>query len=334
MSRPKGLYILDAGSVDLIYGPEERRDIAELVDIAQPPQTKESVARNPGLLAEVDVIFSGWGAPTMDAAFLATAPRLKAVFYGAGSIRGFVTEAFWQRGIAVTSAYAANAVPVAEYTLGVILLSLKHFWALSAQSKRGVGWNSQERKQAPGAFRRTVGLVSLGMIARKLLERLGPFDLERVVYCPFLTDEEAVKLGIERCSLAEVFRRADLVSLHTPHLPETRGLITGELLASMKPGATFINTSRGAVVREAEMIEVLRQRPDLTAILDVTDPEPPVQGSPLLTLPNVILTPHIAGSMNQECRRMGRYMVEELRRYLAGVPLQWQITEEKSRTMA
>jgi phosphoglycerate dehydrogenase-like enzyme len=102
----------------------------------------------------------------------------------------------------------------------------------------------------------------------------------------------------------------------------------------MKPGASFINTARGAIVREGEMIEVLRARPDLFAVLDVTYPEPPAPDSPLYTLPNVILTPHIAGSMDGECRRMGRYMVEELRRYVKGEPLRWGISRERAAVLA
>jgi phosphoglycerate dehydrogenase-like enzyme len=139
---------------------------------------------------------------------------------------------------------------------------------------------------------------------------------------------------VELLPLDELFRRADVVSLHTPLLKETEGMITGAHLASMKPGATFINTARGAIVREKEMIEALKKRPDLQAVLDVTHPEPPEPGSPLYTLPNVILTPHIAGSMDGECRRMGRYMVEELRRFVDGKPLRWQITREMATNRA
>src|SRR5439155_15284758 len=111
-----------------------------------------------------------------------------------------------------------------------------------------------------------------------------------------------------------------------PVVPETVGMITGALVDSMWPGATLINTARGVIVREAEMVEVLSRRPDLQAVLDVSDPvEPPAADSPLYALENVVLTPHIAGSAGPECRRMGRYMVEELRRYLAGEPLKWQV---------
>jgi len=125
-----------------------------------------------------------------------------------------------------------------------------------------------------------------------------------------------------------------VVSLHTPWLPETVGMVTGAHLRSMKTDATFINTARGAIVREAEMIAALQERPDLTAVLDVTYPEPPEAGSPLYTLPNVILTPHIAGSMGRECQRMGRLMVDEFERYRAGEPLRWAISQEQAAVMA
>jgi phosphoglycerate dehydrogenase-like enzyme len=172
------------------------------------------------------------------------------------------------------------------------------------------------------------------MIARRVIQLLKAFDVDCIVYCPFLTETDAADLGIESCSLAEVFRRSDVVSIHTPLLPQTKGLIDGELIASMKEGATLINTARGAVVKEAEMVEVLRRRRDLSAVLDVCDPEPPPAQSPLVRLPNVTLTPHISGSLGPECSRLGRYMVEELTRYLEGQPLRWQITEELAAKLA
>lgn len=327
--RPRGLYILERGSADLIYGPEQRAAIAQLAEVHPEPLTRDSCRQHPELLARAELIFSGWGAPVMDEQFLAAAPALKAVFYGAGSIRGFVTDAFWKRGIVVTSAYGANAIPVAEYTLAAVLFSLKHFWRHAANAKAGQH-GAGRSAPVPGAYRSTVGLISLGMVGREVCRRLRAFDLNIIAHDPFAKPLD----GVELLPLDEVFRRADVVSLHAPNLPATRGLVTGAHFASMKPGATFINTARGAIVREPEMIDVLRQRPDLTAVLDVTDPEPPVAGSPLLTLPNVILTPHIAGSMDNECRRMGQFMVEELRRYLAGQPMQWQISQEKAAQLA
>ena len=332
VKRPKGIFLLSPSSYDLIYGPAERQEISRLVEIYAPPQTTETIAGQPDVLAEADVIFSGWGMVVMDRKFLQSAPRLKAVFYGAGSIKAIVTNDFWQRGVLISSAYAANAIPVTEFTLSQILFSLKRGWYYF-QAVRQAG-HYPDKQHVPGCYGSTVGLISLGMIGRRVAQLLMNFEVNVLAYDPFCQPDEAAKLNVELCPLDEVFRRSDVVSLHTPWLKETEGLITGDHIASMQPGATFINTARGAVVRESEMIQVLQQRPDLFAVLDVTYPEPPEPGSPLYSLPNVILTPHIAGSMDRECLRMGRLMVDELKRYLRGDPLQWSITREKAALLA
>ncbi len=171
-------------------------------------------------------------------------------------------------------------------------------------------------------------------MARRVRHLLQAFEVKVIAYDPYISEADAAQLGVELCSLEDLFRRADVVSLHTPWLKETKGMITGAHLAAMKPNATFINSARGAIVREKEMISQLQQRPDLYAILDVTYPEPPEPGSPLYTLPNVVLPPHIAGSRNQECQRMGRLVVEELERFLQGEPLQWAISQEQAEQMA
>lgn len=330
--RPRGLYVLRPDAFDGIYGGPERADLEELVEVEAGPQTAESVAKDPGLLEGVEVILSGWGAPVMDGAFLEAADGLKAVFYGAGSIRSFITDALWERGVRVVSAYSANAVPVSEYALAVVLFSLKRGWHFAATVKR-------ERRfplcsGIPGAYGSTVGIVSLGATGRMLRERLRPFDVRVVAHDPYVSEEEADGLGVGLLALDRLFTEADVVSVHAPWLPETEGLIRGHHLASMKRGATFVNTSRGAVVRETEMVSLLEDRPDLWAVLDVTHPEPPEPDSLLYDLPNVVLTPHIAGSQGDECRRMGRLVVEELRRYVAGEPLRHEISRERAAMMA
>ncbi|MFH1498623.1 MAG: hydroxyacid dehydrogenase [Verrucomicrobiota bacterium] len=330
----KGLIILDPHPFELIYGERLKNDIAHRVQLlSDQPLTKAQIAADPSILSEVEVVFSGWGAPVMDEAFLAAAPKLKAVFYGAGSIRGFATDAFWARNITVTSAYAMNAVPVSEFTLAAILLSLKNAWRYMLGTKRDGAF--PDKAPCAGAYGSKVGLVSLGMIGRLVRERLRPFDVEVLAYDPFVTREQAAALNVEIVSLEEIFKQCDVVSLHTPWLKETERMITGAHFRSMKPGAAFINTARGAVVCEDQLIDVLGERPDLTAMLDVTYPdEPPQPGSPLFTLPNVILTPHIAGSMDLECRRMGQLMIEEFDRWAHGDSLKWGLTKEKAATLA
>jgi phosphoglycerate dehydrogenase-like enzyme len=230
------------------------------------------------------------------------------------------------------SAWAANAVPVAEYTLSQIVFGLKRGWHYVRALRREGKWRRD--LPAPGAYGSTVGVISLGQVGRRVCRMLQGLDVRVLAYDPLATAGAAAELNVTLCGLDEIFRRADVVSLHAPKLPRTEGMITGAHLASMKPNATFINTARGAIVRQREMIDVLRHRPDLLAVLDVTDPEPPEDGSELFALDNVVVTPHIAGSMGDECRRQARYMIDELRRYLAGQPLQWAITREQAAVLA
>jgi phosphoglycerate dehydrogenase-like enzyme len=332
MPRYKALYLLAEGCFEIIYGRPEREDIAARVDVIESPLTGEAYAASSRSWPEIDLIFSGWGMVPMDEIFLQRFPNLKAVFYGAGSVKAFTTEPFWERKILLTSAYATNAIPVAEFTLAQILYSLKKGWQQAL-------WIRQHRRYpdpmpVPGAYQSTVGLLSLGMTGRLVAEHLRRFDLNVIAYDPFVSAEAATRLHVRMASLDEVFAQADVVSCHAPLLPETERMIRGRHFEMMKPGATFLNTARGRVVDEGEMIEILQKRPDLWALLDVTFPEPPVENSPLYNLENVIMTPHLAGSMGSECRRMGRTMVEELDRFLAGEPLLFGIDRQKAATLA
>jgi phosphoglycerate dehydrogenase-like enzyme len=323
----KGIFILNLDAYEVIYPAPVRDQIMRLVDIAAPPQTSKSILEDPQLLESVEAVFSGWGCPVLNIDLLEKAPILKVIFYGAGSIKYFVTDAFWERNIQVTSAYAANSVPVVEFCLAHILLGLKTAWqqARVYRQKRAV-----DRLPVAGAYGSTVGLVSLGMIGRMMAERLKTFDVNIIAYDPYVQEYPGVTL----CALDDLFAQSDVVCVHTPWLKETEGLITGAHIASMKPYSTLINSSRGIILREAEMIAVLQQRHDLSAVLDVTYPEPPIPDSPLFILPNVVLTPHIAGSVGRECQRMGQYMVDELQRYLAGRPMKYALSREQVEKMA
>nr|WP_204497909.1 hydroxyacid dehydrogenase [Aquibacillus albus] len=318
---------------DLVYPAEVRQGIEEKAEVYAPPLTTDDVLKNPSILKDVEVIFSGWGAPKLDKAFLDAAPNLKALFYAAGSIKQVATDESWDRNIIITNAADANAIPVAEFTISQILFCLKNGW----QFVRGI----QQAKSFPpkpfdivGGYGSTVGIISLSMVGRHVIRLLKAYDMKVLTYDPFVTEEDANQLGVTLCSLEDIFKQSDLVSLHTPLLKETVGMITGEHFDLMKQNASFINTARGAIVREQEMVDVLKRRDDITAVLDVTDPEPPEKDSPLYTLSNVVLTPHLAGSEGTECGRMGAYMLAEYERFLKSEPLQWQVTREQFKVMA
>ena len=268
----------------------------------------------------------------MDDEFLRAVPNLRAVFYAGGSVRNFVTEAFWRREVALTTAQSINAIPVSEFTVAAITLGLKRVWhyaRLTAATR-----TFPAARPLPGTLRSTVGLVSYGVIAQLVRQRLKSLDVKVLVYDPYLTTKQANVDGMQKVSLEELFAQSDAVSIHTPNLMETRQMIKGHHLETMRPGAFFLNTARGEVIDEPAMIAVLQQRPDLQVMLDVTDPEPPINLSPLYDLPNVVLTPHIAGSIGAECERMGQAMVDEFIRFKAGDELRWAISAEDSLRIA
>jgi len=314
-------------NISRVWSGRHLQRLEQWVELPKEIITRQSLEEHRDWLAETEVIFSTWGMPSLSSAELALLPRLRAVFYAAGTVKHFAPP-LWERGIVIANAAAANAMPVAEFTLAQILFSLKQGWqhVRDIQERHPAGkWN---RLQVPGVYNATVGIISLGLIGSRVCDLLRHFILRKIAYDPYVCAEQTRALGASPATLKQIFCEGDVVTLHAPWLPETEGMITGELLASMKPGATFINTARGILVREDEMVEVLRQRQDLTAFLDVTYPEPPHPDSPLYSLPNVIITPHIAGSMGMEVFRMADLMIEEFQAWYEGRPLRYEATPE------
>lgn len=314
------------------YPPALQRELAERADLDTDFIPGDNWASRAETLREAEVLFATWGMPQLTPAFLDAAPRLRAVFYAAGSVKCFATAEAYERGIIICSAWAANAIPVAEYSIAAILLSLKGAWRYFRRTPEEMTQGG--RLPCAGAYHSSVGLVSLGAVGKAVARRLAAFEVNILASDPFADPELASEMGISLMPLDELFRRSDVVSIHTPWLPETERMITGGLVRSMRHGASLINTARGAVVDEPSVCEALRERPDLTAILDVTHPEPPLPDSPLLTLPNVFLTPHIAGSMDGEIARMGRWMADEFLRFLQGSPLKHTVSQEMLAKMA
>ncbi|MGW7101015.1 hydroxyacid dehydrogenase [Streptomyces sp. NPDC054838] len=276
-------------------------------------------------LAETEVLFTSWGCPPLDARALERMPRLRAVVHAAGSVKHHVTPACWDRGLLVSSAAAANAVPVAEYTLAAILFSNKRVLdsAHAYRSARGP-MDLLGRYPAVGNYRRTVGLIGASLIGRRVLELLRPFDLRVLVHDPYADPAEITALGGEACALGQLLRRSDVVSLHAPALPRTRHLLDAARLALMPDGATLINTARGSLVDTGALTEELVSG-RLHAVLDHTEPEVLPPGSPLFDLPNVLLTPHVAGSLGGELDRLATTAVGELERYAHGLAFRYPV---------
>jgi phosphoglycerate dehydrogenase-like enzyme len=188
----KALFSLRDGNFERIYGFGAPAELPDGVELLHPENIapEDLLQKHQDLLAEVEVILTGWGAPRLDENFLAAAPKLRAAFYGAGSIRSMVTPASWERGIVVTSSYAANAVPVMEFTLAEIILCLKQAWRRRLVGPRQYA-NAVDGAPIQGSYGSTVGLVSLGMIGRMVLERLKMLEVEILAFDPFVTEADA-----------------------------------------------------------------------------------------------------------------------------------------------
>ncbi|MEU6105095.1 hydroxyacid dehydrogenase [Streptomyces flaveolus] len=281
------------------------------------------------VLSEAEVLISCWGCPPLTEEVLARAPRLRAVIHAAGSVKHHITDACWRRGISVTSAASANAVPVAEYTVAFVLLAGKDLLRMRDDyRRRRADHDWQTAYEGAGNYHRTVGVVGASRIGRRVLELLRPHDLELLLHDPYLLPGEAERLGARAVGLDELCVRSDVVSVHAPELPVTHHLMSRERLASMRTGATLINTSRGSLVdQEALTEELVSGR--LDAVLDVTVPEVLPPDSPLYELPNVVLTPHVAGSLGTELHRMAAAAADELERYVAGRPFAHPVSAEE-----
>ena len=332
----KGIFLnYDAKQIDFVYSNELKQTLLSEVLIDENVYNVSDIEDDPKKFRDVEFIFSTGGMPTLSETEIKHYfPLLKCVFYAAGTVQYFA-KPFLNCGVKVFSAWAANAVPVAEYTTAQIVLSNKGMFRLSHLYKnKGHTASVQEICNYKGNYGEKIGIIGAGMICKLVIKMLKAYNLDVVVFDPFLSDETAKELGVEKVSLEKLFAECSVVSNHLADNSETKGMLNFELFSKMRPYATFLNTGRGAQVVENDLVAVLKQRPDLTAILDVTDPEPPVIDSKLYRLENCILTPHIAGSLGDEVHRMSQYMYDEFKNYTNGKDTNYEVTMKMLKTMA
>ncbi|AHG47545.1 2-hydroxyacid dehydrogenase [Rhizobium leguminosarum bv. trifolii CB782] len=336
MSRPAIVLAMEPSRTEHVL-PDEilgRLDtIGRLLD-PEPLQRLDD-ARARLLLSEAEILITGWGAPYVGPEIPAAAPRLRLVVHAAGTVKGIIDDAIFAAGIAVSHSAEANAVPVAEFTLAAILFAGKRAFRFRDLY---VGDRNRDRtypmqRQAIGNYGRTLGIVGASRIGRRVIELLKPFAYRLLLFDPMLDAADAAALGAEKVDLDELMRRADIVSLHAPSLRSTQHMIDARRLSLMKDGATLINTARGILIDEAALLSELKTG-RFEAIIDVTEPEIPEPDSPFYDLPNVFLTPHVAGAIGLERARLGAMAADEVERFAAGRPLLYQIRRENLENIA
>jgi phosphoglycerate dehydrogenase-like enzyme len=315
-----------------LFDDDAVRRLEAVADVAPDVVTaRDDVAH--GTLEDAEVLVTGWGAPRLDEELLAQVPRLRAVVHTAGTVKSFVTPAVWERGIQVSSAATSNARPVAEYTLAMILLAGKRVLDAAAMYDRHRSFSGWSLPSPLGNNGLVLGIVGASRTGRQVLRLLEPFDIEVLLYDPWVDAADARALGTTAVSLDELLGRSDVVSLHAPALPETYRMIGRRELALMQDASTLVNTARGQLVDTGALTrEVTDGR--LRAVLDVTDPEPLPEDHPLFGAPGVLLTPHVAGSLGNELRRLGMSAVGEVERLAAGLELLSPVPPESLTTTA
>jgi phosphoglycerate dehydrogenase-like enzyme len=296
-------------------------------DPADAERLRAKLAERPGF----DALIVCHGAPLVDAAVLdAAGPRLRLV----GELEGdrfanrIDTAACAERGVRVVDTTHGSSLPVAEWALGLMLIGLRN---AAEHYRRLIGGEEYRRSTDDPGFRlgeltgRRVGLIGLGHIGRRLVELLGPFHTQIVAHDPYVSKEVALAMHVELASLESVLRASDVVVCTAPLTPRTRRMIGAAELDLLAPDTVFVNVSRGPIVDPDALIARAR-RGDIRVCLDVFDPEPIPAASPIRELPNVFLSPHIAG-VTAACRpRFFSFMVDELERFFGGRETLYDIT--------
>jgi phosphoglycerate dehydrogenase-like enzyme len=316
--RLTAAFAMGPGLPGSLFSTGELERIRAVADIDQTITISDFGRVDPRLLAALDILITGWECPAIGAAELNAMPRLRAIIHAGGTVKNHLSPEVWERGILVTSAADANAYPVAEYTLAAILLAGKGVPALAAAYARDPAFSAADCHDI-GNYRRTVGIIGASRIGRRVIDLLGQFDFTVLLHDPYLPNADPVLTHAERVGLDDLFRRSSIVSIHAPLLPETAGMVGSRQLALMSPGSTLINTARGPIVDHEALANAVRSG-GVRAILDVTAPEPLPAGHPLRELPGVILTPHVAGSLGNELRRLGESATQEVELLAAGRP--------------
>ncbi len=338
--KKKLLYVCTPSHTERVFRPGRFDEMLGLFDVTWRDDgeawTAEQVAE---AVAGMDGLITGWGAPSTTAEMFENGTDLRIIAHSAGSVRGLVaTELVDQycipRDITIFSANVAIARNVAESTVGMLLMAMRHWVQFNNYFHETGNWiNPLYDKNGQFLQGSTVGIVSASRVGREVIRLLEPWDVDIIVYDPYVTDEQAAEMGVAMVGLDELFERADHVTVHAPRLPETEKMIGAEQLAKLRDGGTLVNTSRGSVIDHDALLAECRSR-RLNVCLDVTTPEPLPPTSGFRGLDNVIITPHASGAGFDGYFQIGDSTVRALVDCFNGDPIDGAVPLERYETIA
>jgi len=334
MAKPKVAVLIRGRAFDELFRPRAEKLLGRFAEpiysSAEGPWRPEEARE---MLAEAEGCITSWGSPKVGPDEIAAAPNLRIIAHGAGSIRPYVAPEAFDRGIVVTSAASVISPYVAEFALAMAVALLRRVHMHDRAMKVDRTHGDKAQKDSSTIFRCRVGLVGLGRVGQDFARMLRPFGAEVLAYDPHVDPKVAAWLRVRLTDLDEVLSTCEVVSLHAAKIPQTNNIIGREELKKLRDGAVLVNTARGSIVDHEALVEELRTG-RIHAALDVTEPEPLPPDSPLRALPNVILTPHIAGPPANRRWELAVSAVQEIRRFFSGRQPRNVVTKEMLEWMA
>jgi D-3-phosphoglycerate dehydrogenase len=258
------------------------------------------------------------GLEALPGSVIAAVPGLVVVAKPGAGVDNIDLQAATDHGVMVCNTVGSNADAVADHTFALMLAVLRQIPALDARVRRGEGWSPWPPIVGAELWGKTLGVVGTGSIGKAVVRRAPGFAMRVLAHDPVHDPDLASGAAVSYVDLDELLARSDLVTLHLPLLPETRGLIGRDAFARMRPGSYFFNLSRGPLVDEEALAEALRSGHLAGAASDVFENEPPPLDGPLLQAPNLILTPHVAGFSHEAVRASRLQVADVVLRALRG----------------
>ena len=339
MSRKTVLMAMPRSAYARTFRPEGQERLWSECDVICPesnPSTDDLLALTAG--RQLDAVITVWGAPAFPTAFWQAHPECRYFGHMAGSVKHFfpgdTPQHLIDHDITVVSGQFGLGINVAEMTVACMITLSRQFPVLWRKLRDDHVWRVPEVPTEPqGLLGATVGLVAASVIGRLVIEMIKPFRCRVLVYDPYLSDEAAAELGVEKVSLERLLAESDIISMHHPQTPQTDRMIGAEQFKLIRDGAVFINTARPRALDPDALIAAAQEQ-RFTIALDVTEPEPLPADHPLRDLPNVWLTPHVAGTGRYGAFMVGDIGLDSLDQHFAGQPVTWRYPIERLDLMA